>query len=165
MHGIIAIGIVLSIELLVLIASMHLLAKAKGGTFGKLFNWITNLAVLASILLILGTVTAGICRHCCNKGKGECRMEMEKCMMGGKGCHMMMWKGGCDGMSECHGMMKGECGEMEGGHEGNMENCPYDKNGKCMGDEAKCKEMMKDGGDKDGKASKDTSKKAEVKKK
>src|ERR1035437_7564055 len=100
MHGIIAIGIALSIELLVLIASMHLLAKAKGGTFSKLFNWIANLVVLGSILLILGTITAGICRHCCDKGKGECKMEMEKCMMGGKGCHMMMGRGCCDRSEE-----------------------------------------------------------------
>jgi hypothetical protein len=164
MHGCIALCIALSIELLVLIASMHLLAKAKSGTFGKLFNGISNFAVLASILLIIGTIACGICFHCCHKEK--CKMEMEKCMMDGKGMHRMMMKGGCDGMSECHGMMKGECGEMDGGHEGKMENCPYDKNGKCMGDEAKCKEMMKDGDDKDGKASKDTlSKKAEVKKK
>jgi hypothetical protein len=149
MHGCIVFCIALSIELLVLIASMHLLAKAKGGTFGKTFNWITNLVVICSILLILGTVTAGICRHCCNKGKCK-EMQMEKCIM---------MKSHCEGMSECHSMMKGECKEMEG-------SCPYDKNGKCTGDEAKCKEMMKDGDGKDGKSGKDTiSSKADTKKK
>lgn len=166
MHGILAIGIALSVELLVLIASMHLLAKAKGGTFGKMYNWIANLVVLGSILLILGTITAGICRHCCNKGMGECKeIRIEKRMHGGMGdCKMM--NGDCDDMPCCKSMMRGECGEMDGGHGGKMEDCPFDKNGKCMGDEAKCKEMMKGCDMKDdGKASKDTTKKAEVKKK
>ena len=65
-----------------------------------------------------------------------------------------MGSGECEYMPCCKGMKEGK--EMEGG-------CPFDKNGKCTGDEKKCKEMMEKEGNEES-MSKDTIvKKADMK--
>jgi hypothetical protein len=80
---------------------------------------------------------------------------MENCH-GNMGSHgMMMGHGECNDMPCCKDMKEGK--EME-------EGCPFDKKGKCIGDEKKCKEMMEK--EENEGASKDTlSKKADTKSK
>ncbi len=141
MHGLIALNVAIGFGTLVLIASMHLLAKAKKESFGRLYNFLAYLIVIAAGLTLLCTVICGGCRYCCFNKKKDCKeMEMEKCFKGGPGGHrMMMWKGECEDIPCCKDM-KGchemkcckEMGEEEGG-------CPFDKKGNGEGDEKKCK--------------------------
>ena len=154
MHGILIVNIVLALELLLLIAAMHLMAKAITGTYGRFFNFMSKLIVVLSIGLMICTATTSICRHFCHKQKSECtEMEMEKCMSGGMGHHCMMMKmhGGCD----MEGMGEGASKEkMEGCKDMDKKDCPFDKSGKCTGDEKKCKMDMDKPADKDGDAKK-----------
>lgn len=108
----------ISITLLVMIAAMHLLAKAKKETLGSLFTWITYFIILVATLILICQIARGMKRMCSHKEKG-----MHGMMMGGMGHHMMM-RGECnEEMEGCEGMG----GRMEG-CEGNM----------------KCDEGMKD---------------------
>ncbi len=105
------------ITLLVMIAAMHLLAKAKKENLGSLFTWITYGIIIVAILILLCQVARGVKRMCSPREKG-----MHGMMMG----HHMMMRGMCNEEMEC-------CEEM-GGHHGNM---------KCEEGMGDCKGMKK----------------------
>ncbi len=96
------------ITLLVMIAAMHLLAKAKKENLGSLFTWITYLIIIVATLILICQVARGFKRMCSPKEKGMHGMMMRGMM----GPHMMMGKMGCD--DEMEG-----CAEMDQ-HHGNM---------------------------------------------
>ena len=160
MHGLLALSIAIGVELLVLIAAMHLLSKAKKETNGKFFNFMSYLIVTIATIALVCTIVCGICHACRHCKDGECKeIKIEKHMDRGMSGHGMMMKmhGGCN-MEEMDGCcmggdMKGCCKEMSSC--GKDENCPFDKDGKCTGDESKCMKDMK--------VIKDTVRKVEVK--
>lgn len=101
------------ITLLVMIAAMHLLAKAKKENLGSLFTWITYLIIIVATLILICQVARGFKRMCSPKEKGMHGMMM--------GHHMMMGRMSCD--EEMEG-----CGGMGGRHENmkceeGMDNC------------------------------------------
>jgi len=110
------------ITLLVLIAAMHLLAKAKKENLGSLFTWITYGIIIVATLILLCQVARGFKRMCSPKEKG-----MHEMMMGGMMGHQMMMRG------MCNEEMEGCCDEMRG-HHGNM---------KCEEGMGDCKGMKK----------------------
>ncbi|MEI6815478.1 MAG: hypothetical protein WCL14_02615 [Bacteroidota bacterium] len=141
MHSQSLIHITICIELFLFLCGLNFLAKIKRDSLGRIYQILTCLILTIVTLVLVCTLWSGFSRMCCHKGKGECKeMEMEKCMDGDmKHCKMMMMhKSDCEEMSGCDMMKKGESEEMEGA-------CPYDKNGKCIGDEKKCKEMKSEG--------------------
>ena len=103
----------ISITLLVMIAAMHLLAKARKENLGSMFTWITYIIILIATLVLICQVARGCKRMCSPKEKGMhhmmmrgmCNEEMEGCEgMGGRmeGCESKMK---CDeGMKDCKGM-------------------------------------------------------------
>jgi hypothetical protein len=129
MHSPILIYITICIELFIFLCGLNFLAKIRRDSLGKVYRWLTCIVLTITALLIICTIATGICRMCCHHKYEKC-IEMEKCYGGMGGHGMMMIHGGCNDMPCCK--------EMEGEEGG----CPFDKKGKCMGDEKKCKEMM-----------------------
>jgi hypothetical protein len=130
------------ITLLVLLASLHFLAKFKKEGLGGIFIWGSYLIMLAATLILLCQLARGVVmmRHHFRQpaGMGCCDGGSMKCdgMRGGMTWHhdgCCMDKGCCDG----GGMMKCDGGSMK--CDGMM---------KCDGDKMMCdKDKMKDGKD------------------
>src|ERR1017187_4650694 len=132
MHTQFLIHITICIELLVFLAGLNFLSKVKKDSLGRIYQWLTCLILTLVALVLICTLWAGFSRMCRSHNSKEC-MEMENCHRG-MGYHgMMMGRGECGEMSSCKGMK---------GYEEKEEGCPFDKKGKCIGDEKKCKEMM-----------------------
>ena len=109
------------ITLFVIIAAMHLLAKAKKESLGSFFTWVSYGIIVIAILILLCQLARGFRRMCSPKEKGMHGMMM----MGGH--HMMMRGGMHDEEMEC---CEGMGGRM--GHDG-------------CGSRMKCDDDMKDG--------------------
>ena len=97
------------ITLLVIIAAMHLLAKAKKENLGSLFTWITYGIIIVASLILLCEVARGAMKMRHHEENGMHEMMMGEGMMRH---HMMMGRMGCDDEMGC-------CDEMRG-HQGNM---------------------------------------------
>lgn len=101
---------VLLLALLVVLAGLFLLAKAKKEQLGRTYVIASTVATAFGVLVFVFGITAGIlmcCHKACGHGKRNCRSEMSCPIMGGHGgCSKMN-----DSQSEC-GMNEG-CG---GGH-------------------------------------------------
>ena len=132
MHTPILFFITICFELFIFLCGLNFLAKIRRDSLGKSYKWLTCIVLTITALLIICTIATGICRMCCHHRSNQC-MEMEKCHGDMRGHGMMMGRGECNDMPCCKDMKDGK--EMDGG-------CPFDKKGKCMGDEKKCKEMM-----------------------
>ncbi len=110
----------LSVELLVLIAALFLLVYITKSQVSKWFTYSTALIIIFTVCLMVCSVCGAVMMHHGGHGGmgGECRME-EQCGPGG----MMMHHGGMmkrivirdgeceDGMNECE--MQGEGGKMD----------------------------------------------------
>ena len=107
------------ITLFVIIAAMHLLAKAKKESLGSLFTWISYGIIVVAILILLCQLARGCMRMRHHEEKG-----MHGMMMGRH--HMMMRGMRGEDMECCDGMG----GRM--GHDG-------------CNDRMKCGDDMKDG--------------------
>lgn len=134
----------LSVTLLVIIASVHLLAKVRNENLGILSKLLAYFVLLTAVLVLACQLFTGVNKmeHRDGKCKKECSREM---MMGGKGDHHMM-------MKKCHkeGGMEGGCSMTEDGRKCKMTEdgkcivsdedctCPKGEDGKCK-DEANCK--------------------------
>lgn len=135
----------LSVTLLVIIASVHLLAKVRNENLGIFSKLVSYLVLIVALLMLCCQLFRGVDKmeHGGKKCKKECSREM---MMGGEGDHHMM-------MKKCHkeGGMEGKC--MKGG-------C---KKGECphMGEDGKC--TMKEGEECTMKCCKDSTMKVECK--
>jgi hypothetical protein len=105
------------ITLLVMIAAMHLLAKAKKENLGSLFTWVTYIIIVVTTLVLICQVARGCKRMCSPKEK-----EMHHMMMGRMGCEEEME--GCSGMGNQHQNMK--CEEWIGDCKGMKKGCSDD---------------------------------------
>lgn len=112
----------LSVTLLVIIASVHLLAKVRNENLGILSKLLGYFVLLTAVLILACQLYRGVDKmeRGDKKCKKECRKEM---MMGGEGCQDKM-------MKKCS-------------HGGGMDEacaCPKDEDGKCIKTEGKdCK--------------------------
>ncbi len=124
-------GIVIAIEVLAVVAALHLLVKLKKEGIGGIVKILGWLPVIIGFLIMICTVAGGF-RHMCSKKDGNCgpNGKMEKCIMKMHGGPGMM--GGCGPMEGCEGM--GGPGMCKMGHPGC---CKMDM--ECKGDSAKCK--------------------------
>lgn len=114
----------LSVTLLVIIASVYLLAKVRNENLGILSKLVAYLVLIIALSVLACQLYKGISKMGNHSGKcgKECSSEM---MMGEDGDHHMMIK-----KKFRHGGMKGEC--MKGGK------CPHmGENGKCAMAEGK----------------------------
>jgi hypothetical protein len=106
----------LSVTLLVIIASVHLLAKVRNENLGILSKLLAYFVLLTAVLILACQLFRGVDKmeRGGKKCKKECSSEM---MMGGEGDHHMMMKkchkeGGMDGKCMKGGCKKGECPHM-----------------------------------------------------
>jgi hypothetical protein len=111
----------LSVTLLVIIASLHLLAKVRNENLGIFSKLLSYLVLIIAVLMLACQLFRGIDKmeHGGKKCKKECSREM---MMGEEGDHHMMMKkfrhgGGKEG--SCSMKMGEEC------------ICPMGEDGKC----------------------------------
>jgi len=121
--------IMISIEILTIIAVLLFLAKVKKDMLGKGFKWVGYILLVIGFLTLLCTLTGGIMRMACP----------QHCEMGAPGmCHPGMCghgMGHCDGMKgdgmhEGGGMMKDGKPCCSSEKDGKMDGkCPYDKDG------------------------------------
>ncbi len=135
----------LSVTLLAIIASVHLLAKVRNENLGILSKILAYFVLLTAVLVLACQLFRGVDKmeHGGKKCKKECSREM---MMGGDGDHHKM-------MKKCHkeGGMEGKC--MKGGCV--KGECPH------MGEDGKC--SMKEGEECNMKCCKDSAMKGECK--
>lgn len=113
---------VLLLAMLVVLAGLFLLAKAKKEQLGRMYVIASTVATTFGILVFVFGITAGIlmcCHKACGHGKMKCRSEMSCPMMGGGGMghcsEMMGGHGGCSKMNNS----QSECGMGGGCESGN----------------------------------------------
>lgn len=139
-------SLLLSVELLVLIAAIFLLVYITKQQVSKWFSYGAVSIIIVNILIMVCTVCCSMCmRHCGKKGmKKECRME-EQCGPGPMMFHKM--HGGCSEEM----MMRSGCSEkmmMRGGRcEKEMRECEEGEGGGECEDMGACKMGMGKGED------------------
>ena len=102
--------VTIPLVLLVILATLHFLAKVKTENLGAFFKWSGYLVLMAAVALLVCLMFKGV-RQMTHRGSGakmECR-SMHQGMKGGKGM-----KGRCSGMQDCSGMNKMNCSHGKG---------------------------------------------------
>ncbi len=123
----------LSVTLLVIIASVHLLAKVRNENLGILSKLLAYFVLLTAILVLACQLFRGVDKM--ERGEGKCKKE---CRMEGDH-HMMMKKKMRHGGGECTMTADGhKCKMTEDGKCIKDCTCPKGEDGKCK-DEGKCK--------------------------
>jgi hypothetical protein len=103
--------VTISLVLLVILATLHFLAKVKTENLGAFFKWSGYLVLMAALALLVCLLFRGV-RQMTHSGGGGAKMEckaMHKGMKGGKGM-----LGRCSGMQDCSGMNKMNCSHGKG---------------------------------------------------
>ncbi|MCG3165680.1 MAG: hypothetical protein POELPBGB_01455 [Bacteroidia bacterium] len=131
----------LSVTLLTIIASVHLLAKVRNENLGIFSKLLAYFVLLTAVLILACQLFRGVDKM--ERGGGKCKKECNEMMMGGNGDHHMMIK-----KKFRHG--GGECTMTEDGRKCKMTEdgkcivsdeectCPKGEDGKCK-DEGNCK--------------------------
>lgn len=107
----------LSVTVLVIIASVHLLAKVRNENLGILSKLLAYFVLLTALLILVCQLFRGVDKM--ERGGGKCKKGCSEMMMGEDGDHHMMIK-----KKFRHGGMEGKC--MKGGK------CAH------MGEDGKC---------------------------